>query len=127
MMISSTSGYHNVSLIPAGATNIDIQQHGYQQLRDDENYLGKNIRIYHEYVDRIDNSFQRVTVWHHKALLLMTNSDPGDRFIFPFLKLVGFFSMHTFRCHCLNNFSFTLKYFAFMSAILKKTDILTLL
>ena len=35
------SGYHNVSVIPVGATNIDIQQHGYQHLKDDENYLGK--------------------------------------------------------------------------------------
>ena len=29
---------------------------------------GKNIRIYHEFVDRIDNSVPRVTTWHHEAL-----------------------------------------------------------
>ena len=28
----------------------------------------KNIRIYHEVVDRIDNSVSRVTAWHHEAL-----------------------------------------------------------
>ena len=27
----------------------------------------KNIKVYHEFVDRIDNSVPRVTVWHHKA------------------------------------------------------------
>ena len=28
----------------------------------------KIIRIYHEFVDRIDNSVPRVTAWHHAAL-----------------------------------------------------------
>ena len=28
----------------------------------------KTIRIYHEFVDRIDNSIPRVTAWHHEAL-----------------------------------------------------------
>ncbi|XP_060563969.1 A disintegrin and metalloproteinase with thrombospondin motifs 9-like isoform X2 [Ruditapes philippinarum] len=31
--------YNNVTVIPAGATNIDIRQLGYRHLRDDENYL----------------------------------------------------------------------------------------
>ena len=26
------------------------------------------MRIYHEFVDRIDNSVLRVTAWHHEAL-----------------------------------------------------------
>lgn len=33
--------YSNVTVIPAGATNIDIRQHGYGHLSDDKNYLGK--------------------------------------------------------------------------------------
>jgi hypothetical protein len=37
------SDYNNVTVIPAGATNIDIRQLGYRHLRDDENYLGINI------------------------------------------------------------------------------------
>ena len=45
LYFSIIAGYHNVSLIPAGATNIDIQQHGYQHLKDDENYLGKETDI----------------------------------------------------------------------------------
>ena len=36
---------------------------------------------------------------------------------------VGFFFLHTFGCQGLNKFSFTLKYFASMSAILNKTDV----
>ena len=28
----------------------------------------KNIRIYHEFVDRIHKSVPRVTAWHHEAL-----------------------------------------------------------
>ncbi|KAL4226991.1 A disintegrin and metalloproteinase with thrombospondin motifs 9 [Mactra antiquata] len=32
-------GYSNVTIIPAGATNIDIRQLGYGHLTDDENYL----------------------------------------------------------------------------------------
>ncbi|XP_052779988.1 A disintegrin and metalloproteinase with thrombospondin motifs 9-like [Mya arenaria] len=31
--------YNNVTMIPAGATNIDIRQHGYRHLKEDENYL----------------------------------------------------------------------------------------
>ena len=30
-------------------------------------YELENKRIYHEFVDRIDNSVTRVTVWHHAA------------------------------------------------------------
>jgi len=32
--------YNNVTVIPAGATNIDIRQHGYRHVKEDENYLG---------------------------------------------------------------------------------------
>ena len=28
----------------------------------------ENIRIYHEFVDRIDNSVPRVTAWNHECL-----------------------------------------------------------
>ena len=38
-------------------------------LRIRTGYLGKIIKIYHEFVDRVDNSVSRVTVWHHEALL----------------------------------------------------------
>ena len=41
--------------------------------------VGKNMRIYHEFVDRIDKSVLRVTVWHHKALSDV--SDRSDRFV----------------------------------------------
>lgn len=41
MRFISFSDYNNVTLIPAGATNIDIRQHGYRHLPDDENYLGE--------------------------------------------------------------------------------------
>ena len=41
--------------------------------------------IYHEFVDRIDNSVPRVTVWHHEAEM-MQHSDPRYRFVCPFLK-----------------------------------------
>ena len=44
----------------------------------------KNIRIYLEFVDRIDNSVPKVTVWHHEGL----QSDPRDRFVSPCLKLM---------------------------------------
>lgn len=37
--------YNNVTIIPAGATNIDIRQLGYRHLPDDENYLGKQISL----------------------------------------------------------------------------------
>ena len=40
----------------------------------------QNIRIYHEYVDRIDNSVLRVTAWRHEAVV-MPNSDPRDRIV----------------------------------------------
>ena len=43
-----------------------------------------NIRIYHEFVDRTDNSVTRVFVWHHNAL----------RLSFPQTH-VGFFFLHT--------------------------------
>ena len=33
--------YNNVVIIPAGATNIDVRQHSYRHLQDDENYLGE--------------------------------------------------------------------------------------
>ena len=47
-----------------------------------------HIRIYHEFVDRIDNSVPRFTVWHHEASRVMPNSDPRDRFVYPFLKFM---------------------------------------
>jgi len=33
-------GYNSVVAIPAGATNIDVRQHGYDNRKDDDNYLG---------------------------------------------------------------------------------------
>ena len=46
------------------------------------------IRIYHELVNRIVKSVPSVTVWHHKLCLVMPNSDPRDRFVYPFLKIM---------------------------------------
>ena len=34
------------------------------------------IRIYHECEGRIEKTVPRISVWHHKACLVMTNSDP---------------------------------------------------
>jgi hypothetical protein len=38
-MIFST-GYNHVFIVPSGATNIDIRQHGFKNRKDDDNYLG---------------------------------------------------------------------------------------
>ena len=35
------AGYNLVTMIPAGATQLDIRQHGHQQHQDDDNYLGQ--------------------------------------------------------------------------------------
>ena len=47
----------------------------------------RNIRIYHEFVDRIDKSVPRVTFWHHEAPLRV-------RFVYPFLKVM----LDSFSC-----------------------------
>ena len=40
-------------------------------------------------MDRIDNSVSRVTVWYHEVPPNdLTNSDPRDRFVYPFLWLM---------------------------------------
>ena len=57
----------------------------------------RNIRMYHEFVDRIDSSVPRVTVWHNKALPNDAISEPRDRFVYPFLKL----KMDSFSCKLL--------------------------
>ena len=44
--------------------------------------LSSIIRIYHEFVDRINNFVPRVTVCQ-----VMPNSDQRDRFVYPFLKI----------------------------------------
>ena len=41
--------------------------------------MSKNIRIYHECEGRIEKSVPRITVWHHEACPVMTNSDPEGR------------------------------------------------
>ena len=43
---------------------------------------------------RIDKSVSRVTVWHHKALPVMQNSDPRDRLVYLNLILI----IHSFSC-----------------------------
>ena len=49
--------------------------------------VGWNVRIYHGFVDKIDNSIPMVNVCHHKALQ-GDASDPRDRFVYPLLKLI---------------------------------------
>ena len=36
----------------------------------------------------LKNQSLMITVWHHKASLVMPNSDPWDRFIYPTLTLM---------------------------------------
>jgi hypothetical protein len=38
-------GYNHVLLLPAGAANVDIRQHGYQGSNKDDNYLGTKLLI----------------------------------------------------------------------------------
>ena len=79
--------------------------------------VGKNMSIYHEFVDRIDKSVPRVTVWHHKALSDV--SDPSED-LSILSSSVGFFILQVLGCQRLNKFSVTIKYSAFMLAILRK-------
>ena len=70
-----------------------------------------NIRIYNEFVVRIDNSVLRVTAWHHEALPSDTKQRPegqnclsypqGDVLSYPQAD-VGFFFLHTFGCQHFN-------------------------
>lgn len=39
------SGYNIVVRIPSGATNVDVRQHSYSGKPEDDNYLGKFIKI----------------------------------------------------------------------------------
>ena len=50
-----------------------------------------NIRMYHEFVDRINNSVWRVTVWHHKALLSDAKLTEGQICLSLPQTHVGFF------------------------------------
>ena len=43
------------------------------------------IRIYHECEGRIKKSVPRIIDWHHKALRVMTNSDPEGRDFISYL------------------------------------------
>ena len=41
------------------------------------------IKIFHGCELRMENSFLRVTVWHHEAFLMMPNNDPWDGIFYP--------------------------------------------
>ena len=57
-------------------------------------------RIYHQCKVRTDKSVPRVTVWHHSAEPCdAKNSDPRDRFVFPYLTLMSD-SYITTSCPC---------------------------
>ena len=66
----------------------------FDKAQNNKNYLvttifiiDSNIRIYYEFVDRIDNSVLRVTAWYQEAL-------PKDRFVYPIHKLI----LDSFSC-----------------------------
>ena len=58
--------------------------------------LMKNIRIYHEYEDRIEKSVPRIAVWHHEACWVMTNGYLEGRIFYPTPNTnIGFFFLLT--------------------------------
>ena len=62
--------------------------------------LSKNIRIYHDCGGGIEKSDLRITVWHHKACGVITNSDfKGQIFFYPILTEI----MDSIFCSPLNN------------------------
>ena len=61
-----------------------------------------NKSIHHEYGGRIENSVPRMTIWHHKACLVMTNGDPkGWTFLSYSHQNNGVFFLLTSRFHIL--------------------------
>ena len=56
------------------------------------------LKIYYEFVDRIEKSVPRVTSWHHMAPLSDTNKDMRDMFVYPFVKLL----LDSFSCKSLH-------------------------
>ena len=60
-------------------------------------YLWQNdIRIYHECEGGIEKSVLRITVWHHEACQVMTNSDPEGRISISYPRTNnGFFFLLT--------------------------------
>ena len=51
------------------------------------------IRIYHKCEGRIEKSVPRITVWHHEACRVMTNSDPEEQNFLSYPHMNnGFFS-----------------------------------
>ena len=61
-----------------------------------------NKSIHHEYEGRIENSVLRMTIWHHKACLVMTNGDPkGWTFLSYSHQNNGIFFLLTIRFHIL--------------------------
>ena len=54
--------------------------------------MGKNIRIYHWYEDRIEKSVPRIAVLHHEACRVVTNGDTEGRIFYPTLtRIMDFF------------------------------------
>ena len=48
------------------------------------------IRIHHECEGRIEKSAPRMTVWHHEACRVMTNSDPEGQIFLTYCKSLDF-------------------------------------
>ena len=61
--------------------------------------IAQTIRIYHEFVDRIDNSVSMVTILHHEALPSdAKESLEGQNYLSYSKTHVGFIFLHTFGC-----------------------------
>ena len=83
------------------------------------------LRIYHEFVDRIDNPVMRVTVWHQEAQPCDAKQCPEAQVCLSYPQtIVGFFFLHTSGYQLSNKVSHKLKWPAFTSAILTKTDVI---
>ena len=85
----------------------------------------EKIRLYHKFVDRIDNSVPRVTAWHHEALPSDNTVPKGQICLSYALTHVGFFFLHTLGASTSINQVSPLNTASFMFAILKTDVILT--
>ena len=59
------------------------------------------MKIYYECEGRIENSVQRIAVWHQETCRVMTNVDPMDGFLYTSLTSNnGFFFLLTTVFYC---------------------------
>ena len=87
-------------------------------------FLLKNIRIYHEFVDRIDKSVPRVTAWHNEALPSDAKLTQGTELPILSTNACWILFLAHFGCQRYNKSIFASKYSTFTSAILNKTDVI---